>query len=212
MSTLIKDSCSPTKVLRVSADFSRGLPYVSTVFVGTRCHSVQVVRTTAGLAGKCSCQEDCGAALDAVEALRLLAHAWERPPFSRARARIEGSLRSDLEAEPLRLGIRPYDGLARDVCEADLLPLDVPPWAYDGQNVRFAIADAEIAHDIWHELQDRLDSLFGGRTNRQSGAHHSIRELYQASWEPDRGLMRGALGSDLVFVVDEDGPFDLSGA
>jgi hypothetical protein len=160
--------------------------------------------TAKGLGGKCTCQNGCDAILDAVRAVEILADAWERPPFSRVQAGIEADLRWDPFAEPRELGTRPYDGPARDTCEADLVPLDIPPWAYDEQGIRRAVVDAEIARDIWCDLQLRLNRLLSGPMHADPRYPPPTHAYYRASWEPDRGMTHAAFDLDRLIDPDED--------
>ena len=211
MSTLTKESSSPVTVAQVLADFRLGLPRMGTVFVNARRHTVQVYRTAEGLGGKCkkcTCQGGCAAVLDAIRAVEILADAWERPPFSRIQARIEADLRSSSLTESEEPGIRPYDGLARDICEADLVPIHIPPWAYDEQSTRRPVVDAEIAQDVWYELRHWLNRLLGGRIHPEPSYRPPIHNYYRASWEPDRGMTHAAFELDLLTDLDEDGQLD----
>ncbi len=210
MSTLTKEIGSPVMVSQVFADFRLGLPRMGTVFVRTRRHRVLVHQTAKGLEGtcqECGCRDEC-AAHDAVCAVKLLADAWERPPFSRVQARIEADLRAGPLAETEEPGIRPYDGLVRDTCDADLVPIHVPPWAYDEQNVRRPVVDAEIAQTVWHELQGSLDRLLGVRIHTEPSYRSPVHEYYRASWELDRGTTHGVLEIDLMIDLDEHGQLD----
>ncbi len=213
MSTLTKEGSNPVMVAQVFADFRLSLSRMGTVFVGTRRHRVQVHRTAKGLEGTCqesSCRHGCAAVRDAICAVGILAEAWERPPFSRVQARIEGDLRSAPLAGTEEPGIRPYDGLARDTCEADLVPDHIPPWAYDEQSTRRPVVDAEIAQDVWYELQHRLDHLLGGRIHAERCYRPPVHKYYRASWELDRGMTHAAFEPDLLTDRDDDGQVDAS--
>jgi len=105
-------------------------------------------------------------------------------------------------------GIRPYDGLARDTCEADLVPLQVPPWAYDEHSTRRPLVDAEIAQDVWYELQHGLYRLLGGRIHAEPSYRPPIHKYYRASWELDRGMTHAAFELDLPTDLDEDRQLD----
>lgn len=211
MSTLTKESSSPVKVVQVLADFRLGLPRMGTVFVSARRHTIQVYRTAKGLEGKCkecSCRGGCPAMHDAMRAVEILAGAWERRPFSHVQARIEADLRSGPLAEPEEPGIRPYDGLARDTCEADLVPINIPPWAYDEQSIRRPVVDAEIAQNVWHELQHRLNRLLGAPIHAEPSYRPPVHKYYRASWELDRGMTHAAFELDLLSDLDEHGQLD----
>ena len=211
MSTLTKEISSPVMVAQVFADFRLGLPRMGTVFVSTRRHRVQVHRTARGLEGacqECSCRDGCDAVDDAIRAVEILADAWERLPFSRVQARIEADLRSSPLAETEEPGIRPYDGLARDTCDADLVSIQVPPWAYDEQGVRRPVIDAEIAQTLWHELQFGLDRLFCCRIRAKPSYSPPVYRYYRASWEPDRGMTHAAFELDLLIDLDEHSQLD----
>ncbi len=211
MSTLTKETGSPVMVAQVFADFRLGLPRMSTVFVSTRRHRVQVYQTAKGLEGTCqdcSSRDGCAAAHDAICAVEILADAWERPPFSRVQARIEADIRSGPRDETEKPGIRPYDGLARDTCAADLVPIHVPLWAYDEQNLRLPVVDAEIAQTVWHELQHKLDRLFGARIHAEPSYHSPVHKYYRASWELDRGMTHAAFELGLLMDFNEGDQVD----
>ena len=211
MSTLTKEMSSPVMVAQVFADFRLGLPCMGTVFVSTRRHRVQMRRTAKGLEGtcqECRCRDGCGAVHDAICAVETLADAWERPPFSRVQARIEADLRSGPLAETEKSEIRPYDGLARDTCDADLVSIQVPPWAYDEQSVRRPVVDAEIAQIVWHELQHRLDRVLGVRIYAEPSYHSPVHKYYRASWELDRGITHAAFELDLLIDLDDHAQLD----
>ncbi len=211
MSTLTKEIGSPVMVSQVFADFRLGLPRMGTVFVRTRRHRVLVHQTAKGLEGtcqECGCRDECAVVNDAVCAVKLLADAWERPPFSRAQARIEADFRAGPLAETEEPGIRPYDGLARDTCDADLVTIHVPPWAYDEQSVRRPVIDAEIAQTVWHELQRSLDRLLGVRIHVERSCRSPVHKYYRASWELDRGMTNAAFEIDLLIDLDEDGQLE----
>ncbi|OLC28448.1 MAG: hypothetical protein AUH31_09240 [Armatimonadetes bacterium 13_1_40CM_64_14] len=211
MSTLTKESSSPVKVAQVFADFRLGLPRMGTVFVSARRHRVQVSWTAKGLRGmckKCTRQDGCAAVFDAIRAVEILAEAWERPPISRIQARVEADIQSDPLTEPEQPRIRPYDGLARDICQADLVPIHIPPWAYDEQGTRRPVVDAEIAEDVWYELQHRLNRLLGYRIHAETSYRPPVHKYYQASWELDRGMTHAAFKLDLLTDLDEDGQLD----
>ena len=206
MSTLTKEIGSPVMVAQVLADFRLGLPRMGTVFVGTRRHRVQVHRTATGLEGtcqECSSRDGCAAVRDAICAVETLADAWERPPFSHVQARIEADLRSGRLTETEGTGLRPYDGLARDACEADLVPIHIPPWAYDEKSIRRPVVDAEIAQDIWYELQYRLSLLLGARIHAEPSPRPPVLRYYRASWEMDRGMTHAAFEPGLPIGLDE---------
>lgn len=211
MSTLTREIDSPAMVAQVFADFRLGLPRISTVFVSTSRHRVQVHQTAKGLEGTCqgcSSRDGCAAAREAICAVEILADAWERPPFSRVQARIEADLRSGPMDETEKPGIRPYDGLARDTCAADLVPIHVPPWAYDEQNLRRPVVDAEIAQITWYELQQRLDRLLGTRIRAEPSYRSPVHKYYRASWELDRGMTHAAFEFDLLIDLDEQDQLD----
>ncbi len=211
MSTLTKEIGSPAMIAQVFADFRLGLPRMSTVFVSTRRHRVQVYQTAKGLEGtchECSPRDGCTAAHAAICAVEILANAWERPPFSRIQARIEADLPSGPRDETEEPGIRPYDGLARDTCDADLVPIQVPLWAYDEHNLRRPVVDAEIAQAVWHELQHKLDRLLGARIHAEQSYHSPVHKYYRASWELDQGMTHAAFEHDLLIDLDEQGQLD----
>ena len=122
-----------------------------TVFVGAERHRVQIYRTADGLMGKCACPGGCGAIPDAVRAVQIMVEAWERTPRTRVYAGIELDSRLDPVAEEQRAR-RPYDGLARAMCEADLVPMNVPRCpASCPQEVTARIeADRDQSTDAFH--------------------------------------------------------------
>jgi hypothetical protein len=206
MSTLTKEAGSPVSVAQVLADFRFGLPRVGTVFMGAGRHRVQVYRIVGGLGGKCKActsRDDCTAISDAIRAIEILVGAWERPPFSRVQARIEEDLQPSSLTVMDELGSNPYDGLARDACEADLEPIHVPSWAYDEQSIRRPVADAEIAQEVWYELQQRLNRLFGGGVHAEQSRRLPVHKYYRASWELDRGMTYA--GFELGLAVTDKG-------
>ena len=211
MSTLTKESGSPIRVVQVLADFRSSLPRIGTVFVSPCGHRVQVYRTAKGLGGRCkecTCRAVCATTVDAIRAVEILADAWERPPFSRIQAQIEADLSSRPSTEPEEPGMHPYDGLARDTCEADLVPIHIPSWAYDEHSIRRPLVDAEIAQDIWYELQNGLSRLLGGRIHVEPICRPPVHKFYRASWELDRGMTRAAFELDLLIDLDEDGQLE----
>lgn len=208
MSTLTRESSSPVMVTQVFADFRLGLPRVGTVFVSIHRHRVQVYWTAMGLEGKCqecSCPDGCVAVHNAICAVEILADAWERRPFSRVQARIEADLWAGQLAETQETGKRPYYGLARDTCDADLVPIHIPPWAYDEERVRRPVVDAEIAQVVRWELQHKLDRLLGVRTIADPSYRSPVHNYYRASWELDRGMTRAAFELDFLTDLDEHG-------
>src|SRR2546428_633450 len=120
-----------------------------------------------------------------------------RPPalLTRSRlrlARVTGRSCSSAEEQRAR---RPYDGLARAMCEADLVSMDVPRWAYDERGIRRPLLEAEIARDLWYELDHALGRL-PGEPKRAEADRSPVIKFYRASWEPDRGMV------DVAFDVD----------
>lgn len=204
MSTLTTEDSSPVKVAQVFADFRDGMPDSGTVFVGAERHKVWVYRTAGGLMGKCACPGGCAAIPDAIRAVEIMAEAWERTPQSHARAGIEFGGRLNPVAEPEQRARRPYDGLARAMCEADLMPMDVPRWAYDERGIRRPLLEAEVAQDLWHELHRALGHLPGG-SKRAEADRSPVIKFYRASWEPDRGMVDGAFDVDLPFGSGDGG-------
>lgn len=219
MSTLTSTmESSPVKVMRVFADFRRGAPDAGTVFVGGERHKVLVSRTTGGLMAQCECPGGCPARPDAIRAFQIMAETWERPPRRHAEATSAVDARLDSQAEPDRRGRegRPYDGLARAICEADLHPLPIPAWAYDEHGIRRSLRDAEIAADVWYELHRALDRVLAERSAEDAGLSYrpdghrvslngrpNVLQYYRASWEPGLGLSQTAYETDL--------PVDLGG-
>ncbi len=185
MSTLTTEECSPVKVAQVVADFRYGMPNSGTVYIGTDRHKVLVYRTASGFMGKCPCPSGCAAISEAIRAVEIMAEAWGRPR-TQATTNLDGS--SDPIAEPEQRKRRPYDGLARGICEADLLPIDVPPWAYDERGVRRPLLEAEVARDLWLELQGALSRVFGDPGWFEAVCRFPVVNYYRASWEPDRGM------------------------
>ena len=191
MSTLTTEDSSPVKVAQVFADFRHGMPDSGTVFVGTERHRVQMYRTASGLMGKCACPGGCAAIPDAIRAVEIMAEAWERTPRTRVQAGIELGSRLDPVAEPEQRARRPYDGLAWAMCEADLVPMDVPRWAYDERGIRRPMLEAEFARDMWYELHHGLDRLLGERNVRPVNRTPLV-TYYRASWGLDRGMVDAA--------------------
>lgn len=202
MSTLTTEDSSPVKVAQIFADFRNGIPDAGTVYVGAERHKVRIYRTASGLMGKCSCPGGCAAIPEAIRAVEILADAWERTPRSRAQDGIDADSRLDPVAEPEQRERRPYDGLARATCEADLVPMAVPGWAYDERGIRRPIIEAEFARDLWCELYRALDRLLGER-NVQPAHRIPLLTYYRASWEPDRGLTDAAFEVDLQVGLDD---------
>jgi hypothetical protein len=204
MSTLTTEDSSPVKVAQVFADFRHGVPSLGTVYVGTERHRVQVYRTAGGLMGKCPCPGGCGAIPEGIHAVEILAEAWERTPHARAWVWIQPDSRSDPDVEPEQPKRRPYDGPARIMCEADLVPMNVPGWAYDERGIRRPVIEAEIAQDLWHELHRAFDRLLGGRNGVQPAHRPPVLEYYLASWEPDRGLTDAAFWDGPQSGLDDE--------
>lgn len=205
MSTLTTEYSSPVKVAQVFADFRHGKPNAGAVYVGAERHRVQVSRTVGGLMGKCACVSGCAAIPEAVRAFEVMAEAWERTPHTRVQTRIEIDSRPDPVAEPEQRERRPYNGLARATCEADLVSMDVPRWAYDERGIRRPVLEAEIARDLWYELHRALDRLFGDRNCGELSYRGPVSKYYRASWEPDRGMMHAAFEVGLQVGFDEEG-------
>lgn len=205
MSTLITEYSSPVKVAQVFADFRHGMPIAGAVYVGAERHRVQVYRTVGGLMGKCTCPNGCAAVPEAIRAFVIMAEAWERTPRTRVQARVDFDDRLDPVHEPEQRESRPYDGLARATCEADLVPMDVPRWAYDERGIRRPILEAEIARDLWYELQRALDRLLGGPRCAELGHQSPVIAYYRASWEPDRGMTHAAFEVGLQVGLDGEG-------
>ena len=99
---------------------------------------------------------------------------------------------------------RPYDGLARAMCEADLVPMDVPRWAYDERGIRRPLLEAEMARDLWHELHRALGCL-PGEPKRVEADQSPVIKYYRASWELDRGMVDAAFDVDLPFGLGDGG-------
>ncbi len=188
MSTLTTEECSPAKVAQVFADFRYGMPNSGTVYVGAERHKVQIYRTAGGLMGKCACPNGCAAIPEAIRAVKIMAEAWERTPCTREQTTMELDGRPDPAAQPEQRERRPYDGLARGTCEADLLPMDVPRWAYDERGIRRPLLEAEIAEDVWFELQRALGRMLGEPEWVETAYRFPLINYYRASWEPDRGM------------------------
>jgi hypothetical protein len=204
MSTLTTEYSSSVKVAQVFADFRRGIPNSGTVYVGAEKHKVHVYRTIGGLMGKCECPSGCAAVPEAINAVKIMAEAWTRIPRTRVQAGIEIDRKLDSAAAPEQRARRPYDGPARIMCEADLVSLDVPRWAYDEQGIRRPVLEAELAQDLWHELHRALGRLLGGRKCTEAAHRSPAIKYYQASWEPDRGLTDAAFGDDLRSGFDDE--------
>lgn len=192
---------TPVESVKVLADFRHGLPDRATVVVGPRRHVIVVraARDGRGFSTSCNCPSGCAACDLAIEAVRAMAAAWARPRLGReSLATVTAIL--DEEATPPYEG-RPYDGLARHVTEADLVPLPAIPWAYGPDGIRLPLVQAEVAATIWREFTLALDRVFGTsrrrdpmepfgyRLNRRGGTWHgNWRELYGPSWEPIYGV------------------------
>ncbi len=185
MSTLTTEESSPVKVAQVFADFRFGMPNSGTVYIGTDRHKVLVYRTPGGLMGKCPCPSGCPAISEAIRAVEIMAEAWEGTR-TQATTNLDGG--SDPIAQPEQRKRRPYDGPARGVCEADLLQIDVPRWAYDERGIRRPLLEAEIAEDVWFEIQRALGQVLGEPEWAVSAHRFPVINYYRASWEPDRGL------------------------
>jgi hypothetical protein len=196
MSTLIAEYSSPVKVAQIFADFRHGLPSSGTVYVGAERHRVQVYRTGSGLMGKCPCPGGCAAIPKAIRAVKIMAEVWDRTPLARTQRRVDLDSLWDPAAELEQRKRRPYDGLARIMCEADLAPMDVPCWAYDERGIRRPALEAEIAQDLWHELHRALGRLLGDLMWVQAAHQSPVIRYYRASWEPDRGLTHASFGDD----------------
>jgi len=203
MSTLTTEDSSPVKVAQVFADFRHGMPDSGTVYVGAERHRVQIYRTASGLMGKCACPGGCAAIPDAIHAVEIMAEAWERTPRTRVYAGIELDGRLNPVAEEQRAR-RPYDGLARAMCEADLVPMDVPRWAYDERGIRRPLLEAEMSRDLWYEL-DRALGCLPGEPKRVEADQSPVIKYYRASWELDRGMVDAAFDVDLPFGLGDGG-------
>lgn len=213
MSTLTSTTeSSPVKVTRVFADFRRGMPDAGTVFVGEERHRVQVSRTAGGLMARCECPNGCPARPDAIRAFQIMTEAWGRIP--RARAGPDSVKENGLDPQGVpdqqRRGGRPYDGLARAICEADLQPMPIPPWAYDEHGIRRPLCEAQVAADVWYQIDRALDRLLGECSADHAGRNHglddqrpgadgrpNVLQYYRASWDPDLGLSQRAYEVDL---------------
>ena len=202
MSTLTTEDGSPVMVAQVVADFRHGMPDAGTVYVGAERHKVQVYRTAGGLKGKCTCPGGCAAIPGAIRAVEILADAWERTPRTCALVRVDADSRPDPVAEPEQRERRPYDGIARATCEADLVPMAVPGWAYDERGIRRPLLEAEFARDLWYELHRALGRLLGGR-DAQPAHRTSLLAYYRTSWEPDRGMTNAAFEVDVHLGLDD---------
>lgn len=205
MSTLTTEYSSPVKVAQVFADFHRGMPDAGTVYIGAERHKVQVFRTIGGLMGKCACPSWCAAIPEALRAFELMAQALARTPRTRVQAGLELDGPPDPVSDPQPYERRPYDGLARAACEADLESMDVPGWAYDERGIRRPILDAEIARTVWDELHRALDRLLGDRSPGEPANPGPVLRYYRASWEPDRGMTYAAFEVDYQVGLDEEG-------
>ena len=203
MSTLTTEDSSPVKVAQVFADFRHGIPDSGTVFVSAERHRVQVYRAAGGLRGKCPCPDGCAAIPDAIHAFEIMVEAWERTPRTRVYAGIELDSRLNPVAEEQRAR-RPYDGLARAMCEADLVPMDVPRWAYDERGIRRPLLEAEMSRDLWYEL-DRALGCLPGEPKRVEADQSPVIKYYRASWELDRGMVDAAFDVDLPFGLGDGG-------
>ena len=208
MSTLTTEDSSPVKVAQVFADFRHGMPNAGTVYFGAERHKIQVYRTPSGLMGKCGCPGGCAAISDAIRAVGIMAEAWERSPRTLAQV---GIGRPDPVAEPEQYVRRPYDGLARATCEADLVPMDVPPWAYDERGIRRPLLEAEFARDLWCELWRALGRVLGER-RAEPADRTPVIMYYRASWDPDRGMTHAAFGADLQVGLGDEGQLEGSAA
>jgi hypothetical protein len=202
---LTTECSSSVEVAQVFADFRHGIPNAGTVYVGVERHRVQVFRTIGGLMGKCACPRWCAAIPEAIRAFEIMAEALERSPRPRAQAGIEpdGLSVPISDAQPHER--RPYDGLARATCEADLVSMEVPGWAYDERGIRRPILEAEIARAVWDELHRALDRLLGDRRSTKPPCGGPVLRYYRASWEPDRGMTRAAFEADHQVWFDEEG-------
>lgn len=205
MSTLTTEYGSPVKVAQVFADFRHGMPNAGTVYIGVERHRVQVFRTIGGLMGKCACPRWCAAIPEAIRAFEIMAEALVRPRRLRAQAVVERDGLSDPVSDSHAAERRPYDGLARATCEADLISIDVPGWAYDERGIRRPILEAEIARAVWDELHRALDRLLGGRRSTEPPYVGPVLRYYRASWEPDRGMTYAASEADHQVAFDEEG-------
>ncbi len=83
------------------------------------------------------------------------------------------------------------------------MPMDAPRWAYDERGIRRPILEAEIARDVWCELQRTLDRLLGDRKGVEPAHRSPVLKYYRASWEPDRGMTHAAFEVDLQVGLDE---------
>jgi hypothetical protein len=196
MSTLITEDSSPVSVVKVFADFRHGRPDSGIVYVGARRHKIQVCRTTGGLVGTCACPGGCAAIPDAIRAVEIMGDAWERGARTGAEDSCEFGGRENPIAGPRESEHRPYDGLARATCEADLLAMDMPSWAYNEQGIRRPILEAEIAQELWYELHRAIDPLLGKHRCPRPAHRFPVIRYYRASWEPDRGM------TDAAFEID----------
>lgn len=210
MSTLTSTSeSSPVKVMRVFANFRHGMPATGTVFVGAERHRVRLFRTAGGLMAQCACSHGCPAGADAIRAFKSMVDAWERVLRTPAGADMVAIIASDAREEASQPAIRarPYDGLARSTCEADLQLLPIPPWAYDEHGLRRPLVDAQLAADVWHEVSRTLDRLLAeGSEAPATLSPSNVLRYYRASWEPDLGLSQTAYEVDLPFQLG--GPDD----
>lgn len=195
MSTLINEDSAPVSVVQVFADFHRGRPRFATVYVGKRRHKIEVCRTTASLVGTCACPRGCDAISDAIRAVEIMSDAWEQGPGNDVEDLYELERLENPNAGSEEPEHRPYDGLARDTCEADLVPIHMPPWVYDEKSIRRPVVDAEIAQGVWYELQHRLDRLLGNRILAEANYRPPVHKYYRASWELDRGMTHAAFQS-----------------
>ncbi len=204
MSTLTTEDSSPVKVVQVLADFRFGVPHSGIVFVGKERHRVQVGWSVSGLVGECDCPSGCAAVGDAIRAVEIMAETWKRTQHACVQTLREAQDRPHPNDEPQQLGYRPYDGSVRSVCEADLVPMDVPPWAYDERGIRRPLIEAEIAWGLWCELHRALDSLLRDRVRKEASLRFPVLRYYRASWEPDRGMTYKAFGGNLQAGFDVD--------
>ncbi len=208
MSTLTSSTnSSPVHVVKVIADFRNGMPDAGLVLVGKDRHPVRVFHTPAGLIARCGCANGCTERAEAVRAVKVMAEAWGRTPRAVLTDDIAADMRLDpfAELDPERYDERPYDGLARMFCEADLAGDEVPEWAYEPNGIRRPAVDAPLAAVIWTELTRALDRVLGPGPKTCGPSLPRVLSYYRASWEPELGLLaHHSYDVDLPFGFDEN--------
>lgn len=194
-----------TFVMTVIGDFGHGEPRSALVLVGAERHPVRVARAPGGLLATCPCPNGCPARPQAIRAVRLMVEVWARPRRCAGAMETEADRRLDprVEPDPQARDRRPYDGLARATCPADLVALPVPPWAYDPSGLRRPLRDAHLAADLWFELDRAVARALGAAPSAATRPRAAA--YYAASWEPDRGMPAGG-----AYEVDLPADLDLN--